>query len=225
MNAYLIALALLVPQDKQNEAEELFKKLEEQIAKAATVQATLKGDMKSGPATIKFTAELLLGEGNRARWELTKTMGSRSSESVFVSDGRRVSEVEMKEGAPAPFETPGTFGESMRIRFARAGIFGALDLQSEKLAKEDPSTAPAPSDLKLGPREKTGGRDAQRVDYSLAKEGEPKRTVQLWIDLATQLPIRREVKAGPMTVTEEYTQFTLGGKVDAEKFELPKEGK
>jgi outer membrane lipoprotein-sorting protein len=218
-------LALLLVQEK-NEAEELFKKMEEKIAAAKSIHVTLKGVMAQEAQEIGLSVELHLGEKNQASGEFTMKNGPREISGRCVSDGRNVGTRAIDGKLTPPFEAPETLGRQLRVRLARAGVAATIEaLQIERIAKQDPETAIGASDFKLGEKEKIRDREAQRVDYTMTKAGEPERKATIWIDLATHLPLKRVLKMRSMTLTEEYTVLVTDAKIDPAKFELPKEAK
>lgn len=84
------------------------------------------------------------------------------------------------------------------------------------------------SDFKLGRKEKVGGREAQVVTFQLALRlmelgGRPVQ-VKVWIDIKTNLPLKREliVDGGALRFTDTYTDMKLDEKLDPRLFELPK---
>jgi hypothetical protein len=54
----------------------------------------------------------------------------------------------------------------------------------------------------------------------------PPLKVSVWIDTATQLPVKREIlaqeKGEEVRLSESYGTFTVDGKTDAKEFVLPK---
>ena len=82
----LSVVALLLPQEK-NEAEELFKKMEEKLEKATTISVKVKGTMKAGDMSVE--GDLIVGEGNRARSDMKLKSGDSTRAFSAVSDGDR----------------------------------------------------------------------------------------------------------------------------------------
>ena len=87
------------------------------------------------------------------------------------------------------------------------------------------------SGFRLGPKEKVGEREAQRLEYQLFIKGQNGPTgeklpfpVTVWLDPRTCLPIKRVVTQDVLGVkiTESYGKLVLDGEVEAKQFELPK---
>ena len=222
----ILAAVLIAPQEK-NEAEELYKKMEAKILEAKTIQARLQGSMIQDTQHLDMRGELLLGEKNQARYEITTQIGSTVTPSTAVTDGKKMALVYPDgKGAPTNAAIPEKFGRLMRVRLARAGVVAATEaMQVEKLLKEDPATTIRVRDFKLGAKEKVAWREAQQVEYRMTKAGEPDRAATVWIDLETHLPLKRVLRMGPWTVTERYLSFSLDEKIEPSKFELPWEAK
>jgi hypothetical protein len=93
---------------------------------------------------------------------------------------------------------------------------------------------PAPSNLKLAGKEKLGGVETYRVEFSGSKkEGSEKveYTGILWINVGTGVPLKREKRYawktppnGPreFTITESFKTLELDKPIDPKMFELPK---
>jgi hypothetical protein len=83
-----------------------------------------------------------------------------------------------------------------------------------------------PTDFKLGKKEKVGEHEAQAVEYTFKPPFGEMPSVVVWIDLKTQLPLKRAVteKTGNQkrTYIETFTKLNLDGKIDPKQFELPK---
>jgi outer membrane lipoprotein-sorting protein len=219
--ALLIAISLLLPQEK-NEAEELFKKMEGKLANAKTVQLKLSGEMQ--PMKFGLSGELLFDEGGKMRIEFEGKSGPDLIKALMLSDGKKLRLESSDKKDPKQFEVPETLGKLARACFARAGFVGTLDaLDNDRDVKLEPDAQFAPKEFKLGAKEKVGDREAQAVDYKLVKAGHPESVATVWIDTETLLPLRRAVKMGEMALTENYSGLKLDGKIDAAKFELPKE--
>lgn len=216
------AIALLLPQEK-NEAEELFKKMEEKIAKAKSVRMTF--EVSLDPEGAKLTGELLLDEGNRARWHMEGKKDGVFDSGTLTSDGTRA--LMLAGGVKnRPFDVPESMGRLMRLSLARSGFLGLVDASHrEEKAKADPATAFIASGFKLGAKEKVGDRESQAIDYTLSVKGNPDASMTVWVDRETNLPLKRTFRSGSRKRDETYTAFTLDPKIDPAKFELPKENK
>ena len=221
LNVVLLAIALLLPQEK-NEAEELFRKMEEKLIAAKTIHLKTEGIIE--PVKLKLNGEFWLGEKNRARMELEGRTEEENRVAVVISDGRTVRKAQ-DETSRSIAASEG-FGEHVRTCFARFGFVGMMDSWDSTI--NDPLEKHPLHEFKLGAKEKVGEREAQAVEFRMGEED----AATLWIDLKTNLPLKRTVTKGPrrfekmgeVTVIRElYTDVTLDEKIDPAKFELPKE--
>lgn len=219
----LIAIALILPQEK-NEAEALFKKVEEKLVNAKTVRLKLSGEIQ--PVKMTLAGEMVLGEESRLRAELEGKMGDKAVKAALVSDGRRLRLESSDKPAPLVLDVPVTLGRLSRICLARGGFFGVTDiLDNQKSLQADADDLVSVSDFKLWVKEKVGDREAQSVQYKLVQKGFAPAEATLWIDIETHLPLKRVIKKGGMTLSELYSEVKLDEKFDAARFELPKETK
>lgn len=214
----LVAL-LIVPQEK-DDAEALFKRMEEKVVKAKSLRATLAGEMEE--AKFKLSGDLLLDEGSKVRIDVLGKGETEERKALVISDGKKLymksSDSENAQG----FDAPESFGKLMRTTFARAGFLSAFEFcDSENRAKTDPGTAYTMTGLKLGAKEKIGDRNAQAVTYTVTRKGRD-AAATVWIDAATHLPLKRILKMEGMTLSETYSDLKVDEKIDPAKFELPR---
>lgn len=218
----LTAVALLLAQEK-NDAEELFRKMEEKISKAATVGVKVT----CGIEAMKFslTGELLLGESGKIRVELEGKMQDKTMKGLLIGDGKQL-RLESSEKPAKSFEEPEMAAEPPRSTLVRSGFQGVIDAFDDKsgVSKKgkEPSTL---SGFAMGAKEKVGEREGQAVTYKIDWKGYPPAETTVWIDTQTHLPLKRSTKAGGVVLTESYGEFKLDEKIDPAKFELPKETK
>jgi outer membrane lipoprotein-sorting protein len=219
----LIAVALMVPQET-NEAEKLFKKMEEKIAKAATIRVKMAGALEAMKLTL--TGDLLMGEGARMRVDLEGKLQEQVMKAGLICDGKRL-RLESSDKPDAKFfDVPEKMGEPARSSLARGGLQGVLDsFDSEEGVKATANDLFAVSAFTMGAKEKVGEREGQAVNYKLEKKGHPTSETTVWIDTETQLPLKRVIKMAGMVLNETYSEFKVGEKIDPAKFELPKETK
>ena len=223
----LVAASLLLPQEK-NEAEELFKKMEEKFAKAATLSVKMKGTVDSNGTVMDVESEITLAEGNRARAEFKLTAQGQTRSSEVVSDGKTTRVVPMGGGVPQTFPTIEKLGALLARGLARGGAVPTISaFSTARDVKADPDRNLTAKDFTLGAKEKIGDRDTQVVAYKLSGLGLTDIDVNVWIDLKTYVPVKRLMTAkAKRNVTEEASlECTFDEKIDAAKFELPKEAK
>lgn len=216
----VLAIAVLLPQEK-NEAEELFKKMEAKVVGAKTVQLKLEGNME--PMEFKIKGELWFGEGGRVKLDLEGKTADMVRSISLVSDG---STIHVSGGDDQKsFKAPETFSRLMRTCFARVGFLGSVDgSDSETKAGTEPAEAFTVSDFKMGAKEKVGERSAQAIEFTATKKNDKDTaSMTLWIDVETQLPLKRTLTMGGRILNESYSGLKLDERIDAAKFEVPKE--
>lgn len=222
MKLAALALLLVALQDK-NEAEELFKKMEEKVVKSKSVQAKLAGEVEA--AKFKLSGMVYLDEGSRFRMEVQGNSDGVLKSATVISNGKKVYLKSSDDQWPKRFDAPETFSKLMRTSFARAGFLSAFEFSdSESLAKTDPATAYTVSGFKLGVKEKVGKVEAQVITYTVTRNKRD-AAVTLWIDPATLLPLKRLLEMGGTSLSESYSEVKIDEKIDASKFEVPKEEK
>ena len=225
----VLAIALLNPQEK-NEAEELFKKMEEKLLQAKTLQCKVEGVVE--PIKLKLAGALWFGEDNRVRLELDGRSEEATRSGTVISDGQgmRIAASDTARSIAAP----DNIGRAMRLWFARAGLLSSFDAAGAPVTEFVDEFAA--SGFKLGAKEKVGDREAQAVEFVIKVSPRTLRedpAVVVWIDLKTHLPLKRTVTTkgssfnmGETTVVREiYSDFKLDGNIDPAKFELSKEKK
>lgn len=218
----VVAIGLLFAQEK-TEAETLFRKMEEKILKAKTLRAKLAGALEEQKFTI--TGELLFDEGSKARIEIEGKSGEEVRTAVVISDGKKLRFASNEKSEADVFDVPESFGKLMRISFARSGALSALEFADrESRAKTDPEAAYVVTGFKMEAKEKVGDREAQSVSYTVTRKGRD-AAATVWIDVETHLPLKRVLKVDKVTLTETYTDAKVDEKIDAAKFEIPKETK
>ncbi|HEU4338796.1 MAG TPA: hypothetical protein VFS19_01905 [Planctomycetota bacterium] len=231
----LLALfaAILLPPQEKNEAEELYKKMEEKIVNAKTFQVKCRGKLASGNVDLigrdtLWSGQLIVDEENRIRLDMeeeTRPIFDGKTVKSFTSNGSKAVFVKATtERKEVRFDTPPTVGRLIRARFARFGFRSAIgSSETEANAKEDPGSEFPASDFKLGRKETVRDRECQAVEYTLTRKDKRTSSVTVWIDVATFEPLKR------MTITvnsgsgETCAEFKFDEKIDAAKFEVPKE--
>lgn len=222
----LVAAVLLLPQEK-NEAEALLRKMEDKLLEAKTLQVRIEGSTRlpTGAATIK--SSLLIGEATEVRMELEIKSPKETLNFLAVSDGSKLHTSSSKRRS-FPADSPVNLSNKVVHAFTRAGtIFCGRLLEAVEEGQDSagPREVPDLCNFKMGKKDKIGGRDAQRIHFTLKGPDNPV-TVTLWIDVATTLPIKRELRGmqGVVDVTtvETFTELKLDEKIDPAKFELPK---
>ena len=230
-SAILIALALLLLQEK-NEAEELLKKAAEKVSKAETFQCASQIDIHGPPGKFRAEQSLYLAAGNRVRYECKIKRGAEEKRQLIVSDGKKYSVLFPEKKSDV--DTPADFNEDIKAMIPRVSLMGAVEGAAvPMLGGGKAMESLIFSDFKLGKEEKSGERKLRSIHYHI-KQTKPTRAVQtidgdcvLWVDSETLLPVKRELTMkfgdkGDMIWIESFTDTKLNEKIDPAKFELPK---
>lgn len=208
--------------DAKNEAEKLFRTVEQKLAKAKTLECDF--DVKID--TLSYKGSLFLAEGNRARLEINEATKGRLMRCLIVSDGTRLSYQDNGLSHPKLEDTPKSLNADILTWMARPGVF-LPQAPLPDVKADDAKDRFRVADFKLGSKEKVGEREAQRLEYRLTVKGqEDPFSVVIWLDLKTGLPVKRLVTSRTggqeTTMVETYGKLKLDEKVDVKKFDLPK---
>lgn len=211
-----------------------FKRMEQQVLKCKTLQVQLEATLQSDKDTVmSMKGRLAVAQGDKVRLELDGTMKGKPEKMVMVSDGRklRVTSSSGRLGQGQDQDTKKHLGDAVLASLSRGGVFAALFMVApeapDQKDKFDPEKAFPISDLKLGKQEVILGAQAQALEYSITlREAGERWTVTLWVDVKTNLPLKRVVtlkqEQNTITVTESYTRAVVDGKIDEKEFELLK---
>jgi outer membrane lipoprotein-sorting protein len=226
----LIAAALLVPQEAK-EAEALYKKMEEKLAAAKTIQLKVSGSAPMAGGEMTFESTVFVGEENRGRIDSELKTPRGQMKFRTISNGAVV--FSEKVGSNRTTEATATLRADLVRALARAGgLFtaGWFDVMSEK---DSPTPQrkkiPTLTGFRMGKKEKVGDREAQSIEYTAQGLESGEVPVALWIDVETGLPLKRELRGlqgqAEMKVVETYRDLKVNEKIDAATFEIPKENK
>jgi len=226
--AATVMVMVLAPAQK-NEAEELFKKMEEKVHKAKTIQYESATTL-DGPIKGSMDSKLTIGEGNKGNLAMVMDFAGQKQSMKAISDGKNSvsgqgDKLDKKE------DTPKHLGAGFAVILSRTGIGGIMMGRSSKdddplkADKFDADKLAKVSDLKLGKKEKVGNVEAQELTYTVDANGK-KFPVAVWVDPKTNLPVKRVVEINEMgqsmKLTETIKTFKVDEKVDEKVFELPK---
>ena len=229
MNGLRLAADEPKPAAKVNEAERLFRQMEEKLSKAPTIEFVIETKY---PKLADRKATLLLAEGNKMRLEGEVMDDGKRFRWLCVSDGTKLVTV---NGAGERHENdfPKALNQEVVKVLTYGGGIQALHLHVIDVPyRSDAETRRFADRLRasgftLGKKEKVNGRAAQVIEYEVSLEGQEGAycALTVWIDTKTHLPLRHtssDKKGGELHATETYTKITLGGKIDEKKFKLPK---
>jgi outer membrane lipoprotein-sorting protein len=205
-----------------DKARELFDKMERKLtgAKTLKVEVDAKLEDDSGKSSLKST--LWIAAGNKLRAEYQAKLDGKEEKVTIISDGNKLIMNQAEFGSEES-DTPKNLQEDMSLALARVGVYPAsiFMVQVNKVKSTKARETIKVSDLKLGKREKINDRETQAFEYQVTYPmGEGRAKVTLWVDVKTNLPIRRVLTAKG-TYTENLT-FQVNLKIADEKFQLPK---
>ncbi|HYT87337.1 MAG TPA: hypothetical protein VEL76_01330 [Gemmataceae bacterium] len=204
-----------------NEAEKLFRAVQEKIKSAKAVQVALNLEIKANGKEGKGKASLLFTKENKARLKMTLDEMGKQLTTEMISDGKQMKFAQSPEtiAKAEPEETPA----SLHQLLTRAVSGPGLSLTSDGLNGFAPPRFSLLA-FEAGAAEKVGGRDAKVVSYYVGGLPGADFTVTLWIDAQTSLPLRRLIVpfGGEDDRITEICEFTLNPKIDAGVFQLPK---
>lgn len=228
MLVLLAAKPIAAENDGEAKAQQLFNQMEAKLEAAKTLSLSFdsKFETDSPPFngwTLKGTAVVMKKEF-RAEISGGKP-GKKAFEALTVSDGIQVVEIQGPNRKTRPASKVGV--SNLLTVLARPGfIMMITPLPPEPFANADFDLKDgfSVSGFKLGPKERIGERETQRVDYTLSVKGNTGGfQVLVWIDSKTGLPLKRQVgtDAEKVWYSETY-EVTVDGNVDPKTFELPK---
>ena len=212
---------------QENEAEKLFRIMEQKVRTAKTLQ--LRCQLSITDAASKnwnINGTLTLGEGDKLRLEVDGRLFGEAVKFLSVSDGIKMKSV----GDPnAPKEdktekSPKGIGACFRGALPHAGLFASsLNMdQRNDLAPERFKL----SAFKFAGKEKIGAHDTQVIEFTVREKGAPEPlSMKIWLDAKTNLPVKLAMSGGKSDITdiiETYSEFTVDAKVGPRLFELPK---
>jgi hypothetical protein len=226
--SYAATLSAADREGGQQNAQRLFQQMEANLEKAEALHLSFDGrfETQSPPFQgwkLKGTVAVM---GKRYRSEISGGKpGNDPFKALTVSDGTRVVTNRGSDRKTRPASKVGV--SNLLTVVSRPGFMMLITpLPPEPFVNPDVDFKEGfpVSGFKLGPKEQVGGRETQRVDYTLGVKGNDGAfAASVWIDLKAGLPVKRRVGEGGETVwySETY-EVGLGGKLDAKMFELPK---
>lgn len=220
--AVLLGIAFVQAGAQESDAEKLFKKMEERLVAAKTLQFTVKVSTDRDPLDNMEMA-FLLGEGNKLRIDCKMHKGEPADQVLFVSDGK---ELKHKRGDQSwgPFKSPADQNAVIKIGTARAG--GGYFLMYYRMnTKEEAAKSLPVSGFKSAGREKIDGTEAEIVEYAVEVPNRGRVAVKVWIDPARLVPLRRtqvgDFQGKKVTATTTYAGFKIDEPIDDAKFKVP----
>jgi outer membrane lipoprotein-sorting protein len=216
-----LLIILSVVAEPNNEAERLFRQMQQALSQARTLDCVFEVKAEVGNGN-DFRGRLLLAEGNRMHLQMEGQRKGALTKMAVISDGTKL--VAETGGARKELpNVPKSLNQEIVTVMTQAG--GRM-LARGVIVPEAPEGQEAKgkrfadrlraSGFKLGRKEKLNERDAQVIEYKLQLEGEDDSpAAALWLDTQTNLPIKRtftDTKSGKLVYTETYPKITLGRK-------------
>jgi outer membrane lipoprotein-sorting protein len=224
----LLALVAAPAYAQDKDAENLYRAMEKKTRSAKTMHFVFDGEATGMGLKGSMKGEVHLAEGEKANITIQGNFGGNAMNMTVISDGKKVyakvnENVDVKDNDPKEKHVEQALG-----MVARLGILAAFRSIRGPGAEDSDIDKFAPiKDFKLGAKEKLGKQDTPVVQYEVNLPDGVSAKVSVWIDTATRLPVKREMAAlkggnEEMRITENYTTFTVDGKIDPKLFELPK---
>jgi outer membrane lipoprotein-sorting protein len=220
---FLIAVLPGVNHPLLSEAESLYRDMEGKLRRASTVQCSVEVQFNVGEDSNALRGTLARERGNKMRLEIP--LWAVNDDEHFwttVSDGWTMTSGETgKGGAVAAPRNLDDFLSSVVAGTGLIGFVGGLrdDHLSEEAIRESLSGTVL-SKFKIERRESVGDCATVCISYLIGsrKEGQPLR-VELWIDPARSLPVKRKVtlESGQAFV-ETYSDFEINRTIERERF-------
>src|SRR5262245_55009095 len=155
-------------------AEKLFRAMEERLTKAKSLTIGFSSETgEGGDKAVKLKGTLALADGDRCRLEAEGKVDRDDIKVTLVSDGKQVRLIRTRGGAPeAKRDSPTrkNFGAALARAISRTGVFLGLEgtaLDPQRKGEVELDKLFPVSDLKLGGKEKVGGREAQILTYKV----------------------------------------------------------
>jgi hypothetical protein len=230
----LAVLCLSAPASAQdNEAEKLYRTMENKVRAAKTLHVAFAGDMDAQVFKGMFKGTMDFAQGSKSRLAMDYDLFGKSEKIIWITDGK-VSYKKKGDQAKVNAKPQNLEHMDKHLPFYMARIGFPIFLALASLDSDDSGKKQEPVDfdkeapaknIKLGAKEKVGDRNAQVVDYQVAFQGKPAK-LAVWIDMQTQLPLKRtlvlEDMGQTLRVSETYSAFTVDGNADPKLFDIPK---
>lgn len=229
MLCFLVVLAPGRVAGQETDPEKLVRGMEEKLVGAKTLQVAFEAEhLADGKGDFGlFKGTLSVAAGNKAHLDGAFWNDGKATDSwKIVSDG-----INLKSQGVSKVSKPAskTLTNDYRSSLTHGGFLMVAFYVSSVKPKEIWPIFRA-SDFKLERQENVGKRKAKVVVCKLTPTQKADFagrdfTETLWLDVETNLPLKRAVTmamAGKKsTFTENYTNFDLAPKIEAKLFELP----
>jgi outer membrane lipoprotein-sorting protein len=221
-----------------NDAEKVFRAMEEKIKAAKAVEVTFEFTEKAKDKGEKFKGSLVFTKDNKARLKM-RVPEEGKDRIEMVSDGKHMKVAYPPKEALAKTEalrTPADLHQLFSTMVSGPSLLLTYDMLNVPEWFPDGGKYKGPGrwpfrvvEFEGGTTTKVGGRDAKVITYrvlDLPGPGAGDCIFTLWIDAETLLPLKRLLAAegneGEPGAITEICNFDLKPKIDAGAFVLPK---
>jgi outer membrane lipoprotein-sorting protein len=211
---------------QENNAETLFRAMEKKVQSAKAVHVVCDGQVTSMDMKSTMKGDVRLAEGEKVKMLLEVDAGGKAMKWTRISDGKKVySSVNDRVNVTDVKPSDKNVEQSLAM-IGRLGVLAAIRGKDRNQGFDIDKVAPV-KEFNLGAKEQIGKQVTQVVEYQVTLPDEPAAKISVWIDIATHLPVKREVvgqrKDGQeVRISETYSTFTVDAKTEAKEFELPK---
>ena len=227
MTLALLALTAWPAVAQKNEAEKLFRNMEEKLRTAKTLQLRFDSSVTIPPNTGSVKGTLILGEGDKLRLELGGKPFGVEFKSILVSDGTTMSSKDSTE--PKKDKTqkaPNALGANVRKALPLLGVFVCFN--GIDRGNWSPGVLKG-SNFKLAGKEKIGEQNTQVIEYTVTEVkaviSPGKWRMKMWLDAQAHLPVKLTMTMDELAdisaTTDTFSEFAVDAKVDVKLFELP----
>ena len=232
MSSFLFGFLVAFQADGSNEAEKLYRAFSEKLEAAKTLKVVYQAFNEEG--------SIILAPGNKfciqGKYQMDKKTEALPK---VVSDGAKVAVIldeprrnPNDESLLGSGKAPPAYANDIRNSLKAGGYYhfqrftGFHSWLFKKYVPLLPYTA---ANFQLAGKEKVGQHPAQIIKYRLIDQVDKELMLSetLWLDLKTNLPLKRVTKIWrdeekPSIFTETYSEFAINPKTDPKVFELPK---
>ncbi|CAM2068130.1 Nuclear transport factor 2 family protein [Sulfidibacter corallicola] len=197
-----------------NDAEDLFRKLEQRLLQAEEWRFTSVIDAENA-VTAHFEGTTHFQKGNRVTLTQKGHFAGTDTALKLNSDGNTMTHANHAQEKKSA--TPAHLNQGMTIGFTRMGLLHNLAMlySASPPDRTDGSAEEWVVVHRFEPLERVTleGRPADKVAFSIQVGGKPSGKAALWIDRETGYPVRREQTVefpnGAMNVVERYAAFSF----------------
>lgn len=208
---WLLTLALLALGSgpvaaQENEAEKLFRRLEQRVRTAKTLQLRFDATITGADAKKwNVAGSLILGEGDKLRVDSEGKVFGEEFKLTQVSDGTDMKSFgytkapgKLKQDKTKTEKPPTGAGAYLRESLPSDGFF--LSFLSMDRRAELPPGLFKMSDFKLAGEEKIGEQNTRLIQYTLTAKGDTNVvSMKIWLDAKTNLPVKLAMTGGHLT--------------------------